>query len=84
MGNGGPAFPAAWTETNEHGISFPFVQSGMTMRDYFAGQALPSVIRAFDEGRYPPDEKGGVVKGIAMGAYAIADAMLAQREKDNG
>ena len=52
--------------------------SGMTLRDYFAGQALAGMLPARDEsGRVAyveltPDE-------IAKSAYKIADAMLAER-----
>lgn len=45
-------------------------QEGMTLRDYFAGQALASFDHAF---RVPESD--------AKKAYAIADAMLAERKK---
>jgi hypothetical protein len=79
--DGGPAFPST-----EHHPSYdiPMHFHGMALRDYFAGQALTSVIRAFDEGRYPPDGTGGSRNGIAAGAYSIADAMLAHRAKAEG
>lgn len=37
--DGGPAFPVSFNETNEHGVQFPFVERGMSLRDWFAGQA---------------------------------------------
>lgn len=44
--------------------------SGMTLRDYFAGQALEGVVR-----------KMHFAQNIAETAYEIADAMLAERAK---
>lgn len=65
---GGPAFP-----TNEMDW-----QDGMTLRDWFAGQALANP-RTF------PDERDfGTPAEIAQQAYAVADAMLAEREKGGG
>jgi hypothetical protein len=49
---------------------------GMTLRDYFAGQALPLVKV---EGPASPDQN---LKAIANAAYKIADAMLAERTKE--
>lgn len=47
---------------------------GMTLRDWFAGQALPTVLKQVTE---YPDEHWRV--GVAMDAYMMADAMLAVR-----
>lgn len=53
---------------------------GMTMRDWFAGQALAGIIR-------DRREKGFATEGaeagdwMAVQAYGIADAMLAERSK---
>jgi len=46
---------------------------GMTLRDYFAGQAIINVMLA-DE-----DMERTSVEDIAKWAYKIADAMLAER-----
>lgn len=59
--NGGPAFPVAFTTT-------PL--TGMTLRDYFAAQALPALIA-----------DGGLNSYLARDAYAIADAMLRERNQ---
>jgi hypothetical protein len=72
---GGPAFPRAEGET-----SFP--EDGMTLRDWFAGQALAvvaeSVIAGMAEnGPHDPSED------IAWACYQIADAMIAERDTDN-
>lgn len=63
---GGPAFPHETTS---------MTHSGMTLRDYFAAKAMQSnltVIREF------PNEQWRM--GLALDAYAMADAMLKARE----
>jgi hypothetical protein len=59
---GGPAFPVD-NRTNQ----------GMTLRDYFAGQALTGLIA----GVY----SGGAM-GLALQAYEAADAMIEARNKE--
>lgn len=56
-------------------------QYGMTLRDYFAGQALAGLIST---GKTPsaPKFKGQTgSQWFASEAYGYADAMLAEREK---
>jgi hypothetical protein len=60
-------------------------ENGMSIRDWFAGQALPAVIAATSAGQHFPgdgfnDERPIPVR-MAHDAYAIADAMLALRAK---
>lgn len=66
----GPAFPPLH-DPKSH-------QSGMTLRDYFAGQALPSVITALQYS----EPKGGETwhQMIAREAYSAADAMIEARK----
>ena len=49
---------------------------GMTLRDYFAAKALPSVLSAsaHSDGSYD-------YVAAAIGAYMVADAMLKERDK---
>lgn len=69
--DGGPAFPAY--ETNDVGeLEREF--KGMTLRDWFAGQALAGM-----NANQSWDENGW--KDRALQAYAAADAMLAERDK---
>ena len=65
--DGGPAFPVFDASQN---IA---VFGGMTLRDHFAGQAMRDVVAL-----YPSAHHESVV---ASRAYAIADAMLAERAK---
>lgn len=83
--DGGPAFPNTWDETNEYGVIFPFVERGMSLRDYFAGQALPAVISATSAGQHMPtarDSDTSISFAIARDAYLMADAMLALRAQE--
>ena len=63
--DGGPAYPPFHDPKNHN--------SGMSLRDYFAGQVIASV-----KGWHPADKKG---KSAAAIAYQIADAMIAERDK---
>ena len=61
--DGGPAFPG-------DGLG----KQGMSLRDWFAGQALAGLIAC-------PNTSGDE-KAFACNAYKFADAMLAEREKE--
>jgi hypothetical protein len=72
---GGPAFPQ---ETNSL-LSY----SGMTLRDYFAAQAMTGA-QIWDAVLNKKNAYFSQVNGcnaLAETAYAIADAMLKEREK---
>jgi hypothetical protein len=78
--NGGPAFPQHDLSGYDIGPIYP--TGGMTLRDWFAGQALTGM------GNWcPVDSEGYAVVGSlvpvkrAEWAYAQADAMLAARSK---
>ena len=72
--DGGAAFPRPLGEAiKEGGLYYSESQSGMTLRDWFAGQALTGWIAAIDGHPLPED--------AAMVAYSYADAMLAARDK---
>jgi hypothetical protein len=67
MEDGGPAFPG-FDYVAQDGKVNP---SGMTLRDWFAGQALAGII---SDGGSGSDE-------CAMWAYRYADAMLTARKE---
>jgi len=57
---------------------------GMTLRDWFAGQALPAIISATSAGQHQPLMPGNgvtLIQAMARDAYDLADAMLAERAK---
>lgn len=68
--DGGPAFPAR----HRYHIGR---QEGMTLRDYFAGQALAAVYTRCDAS---PHAEVRTAEAVAKCAYNVADAMLAARE----
>ena len=59
--------------------AFPVLErgySGLELRDYFAAQAIGPLLQQIET---YPDENWRL--GIAIDAYAMADAMLAVRER---
>ena len=69
-----PAFPTVPENHGYRNSDGTGAQSGMTLRDYFAAAAVPSLIAAW--------VKGEVTRGeVAINSYAIADALLAERNK---
>ena len=67
----GPAFPPM---IPGHGFQ------GLSIRDYFAAQALPAVIRHITtDGKFSEDLQ--TPSFVAELAYGLADAMLAKRSK---
>lgn len=68
---GGPAYPlAVETGPDFYGRKSHKVEQGMSLRDYFAGQALAS---------WPVADHGSDADDLARKCYALADAMLAAR-----
>lgn len=79
--DGGSAFPEIFTSGPRSGESHADTYSagGMSLRDYFAGQALAGLLacpRATNFGDIATDRDGN-----AKCAYAQADEMLAERAK---
>ena len=73
------------TKISQGGSAFPIStqyggnQYGMTLRDYFAAKALPSVI---DLCKYDtiPDQIKSIEDLFAKNSYKLADAMIEARE----
>lgn len=72
--DGGPAFPLPAQQSSGPNKATP----GMTLRDYFAGQVLAGECSTYVD--QMPELNA---ETIARRCYALADAMLAQREADN-
>jgi hypothetical protein len=72
--DGGPAFPC---HTNPLPGKLANAPQGMTLRDYFAGQALQGAAHRLNN----PHEHRDI---LASDCYEIADAMLAARERKEG
>lgn len=70
--DGGPAFPRP-DERNAYDVVMRPGDPGMTLRDWFAGQAMAAMI---------PDIKVGETWGLmAADAYQASDEMLLERSK---
>jgi hypothetical protein len=67
--DGGPAFPFREQDGEGGYERFP----GMSLRDYFAAAAMQGMMAC-------PDGDGHIEE-YSIGAYEIADAMLAARER---
>jgi len=76
---------------NDGGAEFPvmYVSEGMTLRDYFAGQALISMCASSNkemdklkpDGKYFEKHVKDWYEIAGLRAYCYADAMLAARER---
>jgi hypothetical protein len=79
MSDNPSAFPQSYQNRDTSGAWFTDHDHGMTLRDYFAGQALAMLASESGgedgAGFYDP-------KTAAERSYAIADAMLAARTGD--
>ena len=73
--DGGPAFPCSVDVRQE--------DSGMTLRDYFAGQAEVAWIQVLAQRRHEPGYSDESAAEYAAHLAGIsADAMLAERSKE--
>ena len=66
---GGSAFPCR-SEKNEHGVEYQAAELGMTLRDWFAGQALSGLL-----------SRGFTTDISADIAYKAADEMIKRRKE---
>ena len=74
-----PAFPQQCADALDVGM----VHEGMTLRDWFAGQAIGATITAITAGKVPLQNWIGTPSESAAAiAYAMADAMLAARTRE--
>ena len=71
INDGGPAFPV---DDRFYGDARFRGSDGMTLRDYFAGQSILGLALQTDT----------IDSNVAQWAYALADAMLAARERKEG
>lgn len=79
---GGPAFPYPFYDEKGHCIDGI---EGMTLRDYFAAQALSTILGQYDFTFFEDDEKAQPEDTLALclarNSYTMADAMLKAREE---
>jgi hypothetical protein len=60
--------------TNNHAVS-------MALRDYFAAKAIQPLMQSFLDKDMDTLDPTGWIDGLAMDAYAMADAMMKARTK---
>lgn len=89
--DGGPAFPSQPLCEMPNGTFIAHDQGGMTLREWYAGQALanPAICTGADHDynlRGWFGDRGGITRWeiAAMQAHQYADAMLTARQKDGG
>lgn len=73
--DGGTAFP---NQEDENNFSTP----GMSLRDWFAGQALAGEMVASSEGVWSNNIASETLEDRALLLWRFADAMIATRNKD--
>ena len=73
--NGGPAFPIHPDLPNRVGCINSESDAGMSLRDWFAGQALAGILATYQG----PKLQLPLANDAADWAYAYADAMLEAR-----
>jgi hypothetical protein len=85
--DGGPAFPTAWENDSDmnaqapDGVVVPPMTThylrGMSLRDYFAGQAINAALAMKVD---LPGDAAEIAKNAANACYRVADAMLKARQ----
>jgi hypothetical protein len=78
--------PQAFPCLDSSGYGLSMRDPGMTLRDWFAGQALAAMSDVRDDGDYSEMTRDAgrpelEARWIATAAYRIADAMMAERGK---
>lgn len=83
MKDGGPAFPIVNAEgfPAHDSVLDEHVCSGLSLRDWFAGRALNGLLSANPPAASAELSGEQEIELMAKTAYALADAMLAEREK---
>lgn len=81
--DGGPAFPrSASSDEGAELHNIAFAQAGMSLRDWFAGQALQGMLARLTSFNPAPGYPEHWHAAISQEAYEIADAMIAKRNKE--
>ena len=74
--DGGTVFPCRIAKLDGRGFHFDIESDGLSLRDYFAGQALAGYVSRVGNWEKEPDVPARI-------AYLIADAMIETRCKND-
>ena len=81
---GGAAFPRSYS-VEEDGqlekINYNYAQTGMTLRDWFAGQIIPALFNGITMGALDQGDNPHFREELAKLAYQFSDAMLKERDR---
>jgi hypothetical protein len=79
--DGGPAFPFSYVQRSSYGAGLVTTHDGMSLRDWFAGQALIALATIYAS---PYFETTKIIdqKLWSKNSYALADLMLAERKRE--
>ena len=78
INDGGPAFPNM--DSGELDKAPVLVSTGMSLRDWFAGQAIVGWMATYSHSN-GPEANVRDIPDFAKTAYVIADALIAERAK---
>ena len=83
MKDGGPAFPQPCTDQG-YAANTPYDMAGggMSLRDYFAAKAMQGLIPEILKHISDVNEPEQVPTAVAQTAYEFADAMIAERGRE--
>ena len=83
MKDGGPAFPQPCTNQGYSANSpYDIAGGGMSLRDYFAAKAMQGLIPVLKYVKSDVNETEQVPTAVAQTAYEFADAMIAERGRE--
>jgi len=83
--DGGQAFPRQLKQVSEpdcYDYEDLFAQNGMSLRDYYAGEALKGILAHAYEHEFEGEEAGMGASYHVFDAWGYADAMLKERDKN--
>ncbi|MCP4903009.1 MAG: hypothetical protein GY906_39095 [bacterium] len=75
VNDGGAAFPSSVNLVRNKELA-PVYQEGMTLRQWYAGQALPALIGNVDWGSVEDGREIGAIETVVAYSHHFADAMI--------
>ncbi len=78
---GGPAFPQTKIVASGEGFYEGPINYGMTLLDWFAGQAIDKVVYRWKDSETTSAEERPFPKDLAKACYDYAEAMIAERKR---